>query len=125
MNASKLEAELNSVKAELTFLRAQQDFVTNALRVMFGVSGVWMSPQKASAFLGWSRDRIVDEIRLAERCRALGHNWHVQYGVHYRNDQSAEASEATWKVNVQEFYKLTQIPPDQIPALPESVRKVS
>jgi hypothetical protein len=123
MNSSKIETELNSVKAELTFLRAQQEFVANALRVMFGVSGIWMSPQKASAFIGWSRDRIVDEIKLAERCRALGHTWHVQYGVHYRNDQTAQATEATWKVNVQEFFGLTQIPPDQIPNLPESAKK--
>lgn len=110
---SKTDQELQELKAKFAVLDAEHQWLKQVCKMLFSIADPWMSPAKASPILGWSRDRIMKEIELAEKARALGQRSDVLYGQHYRNDQSPDATEPTWKVNLTEFSKLTTIPPDQ------------
>lgn len=72
----------------------------------YGISGPWLSPAKAAKILGFSRDKIIDEIHAAEKARATGKRSDLIYGTHYRNIASPESMEPTWQVNVTQFSKV-------------------
>jgi hypothetical protein len=97
---------------KLQILELNQQWLNRVL-VAYGLPiGTWLSPFKAATVLGISIDRIKTEIERAERMRALGKRGDVSYGRHYRNSQDPQAQQATWQVNVVEFAKLLEIPPD-------------
>lgn len=78
-----------------------------------GVPGPWLSPAKAAPLLGVSRDRVMDEIRLAEQLRLNGKKSDLSYGVHYRNIGMADSQSPTWQVHLGKFGELLAIPPEQ------------
>lgn len=103
---------LAEMAQRLQMLEAQQEWVTTVLQA-YGIQGIWLSPAKAATILQVTRDRIMSEIRRAEKLRALGKRGDCLYDTHYRDDRDPEGSEAVWKINVLEFRKLLAIPPDE------------
>lgn len=101
-----LEQRLKTLEAEHAWIRQMLE--------AFGLEGPWLSPAKAATALGLSRDRIMDEIELAEQYRIKNKRGDVVYGRHYRNIQNPLTSvKAAWQVNVVEFQKVLEIPPDE------------
>lgn len=80
-----------------------------------GIDGPWVSPAIAGTVFGRSRERVMADINLAEQLRN-GKKQQVNfiYGVHYRNDQTHDSGQPTWKVNLLKYSEYTRIPPDQI-----------
>jgi hypothetical protein len=113
MNAKQLT--LVELAAKIAQLEAAQEWMQQLLEAQ-GIKGPWLSPAKAAAIIGVSRDRIMDEIEAAERLRAIGKRGDVLYGIHYRNianihDPSVESS--TWQIHVVKFAEIMTIPPEQ------------
>lgn len=112
--SKNLEAEVKNLKEQQRLMREQLEWLKLLLQVQ-GVNGPWVSPQVAATAIGRSRDRIILDIQTAEEWRTmLGKSWNLVYGKHYRNDQGMDAKQATWKVNLLEYYEFTLIPPDQL-----------
>lgn len=112
--SKNLQAEVNELRAEQLSMREQLEWMRLLLKVQ-GVEGPWVSPAVAGQATGRSRDRVLQDIAIAEEWRNLhGKNWDLVYGKHYRNDQSPDARQATWKVNLLEYAEFTRIPPDQL-----------
>lgn len=78
-----------------------------------GLPGLWYSPQQAADLLGVSRDRVMAEIRAAETARASKRRSLCQYGVHYRDVREISSATPRWQVQVQQFEKLLNTPPDE------------
>lgn len=95
VSLTKLESELNK---RLKAVEQQIQWMRRILEV-HGVSGPWLSPQKAADLLGVSRSLIVERIKSAESGRANG----LTYGEHYRNIAAQDASEPTWQVHLLNF----------------------
>ena len=112
--AKELEQELANLKQQLQLLSEQVDWMKLVVK-MAGVDGPWVSPQIVGAAIGRSSERIRQDIQTAEEWRARGKKWHLVYGVHYRNDQAVNASQATWKVHLPKYYEfVVAVPPDQL-----------
>ncbi|MBE9178653.1 hypothetical protein IQ268_08780 [Oculatella sp. LEGE 06141] len=104
---------IGELNQRLALLEAQQEWITAILQA-YGIQGVWLSPGKAASILGVTRDRIMGEIRRAERLRAVRKRGDCLYDVHYRDDRDPEEGvEPVWKANIIEFRKLLAIPPDE------------
>jgi hypothetical protein len=106
---------LADLAAKISQLEAAQEWMKQLLETQ-GIKGPWLSPAKAAAIIGVSRDRIMDEIEAAEKLRVKGKKGDVFYGIHYRNianihDPSIESS--TWQVHFVKFAEVLAIPPDQ------------
>lgn len=102
---TELLKRIEALETELQWMRQMLE--------LCGIRGPWFSPQKTSALLGISRSRVMLEIEMAEKRRALNKPSDAVYGVHYRNIQHpTESIHATWQVNIFEFDKLLSIPPD-------------
>ncbi|WP_204151897.1 hypothetical protein [Leptolyngbya sp. CCY15150] len=98
---------------KIQILELNQQWLNRVL-IAYGLPiGTWLSPFKAASVLGVSLDRIKLEVERAERLRALGKKGDIVYGQHYRNGQDPEAQQASWQINVVEFSKILDIPPDQ------------
>jgi|SRR5579885_2574366 len=123
MNLADLHKELQESQTRLNVLEAELEWFKRMFKSLVGVSGPWLSPAKAGALLGVSRDRIMDEINLAEQMRASNKRWDVVYGTHYRTIQGLESEAPTWQINVQAFEQILNCPPDQR-AMGTSDRKV-
>lgn len=122
MNLADLHKELQQSQTRLNVLEAELDWFKRMFKSLVGVSGPWLSPAKAGVLLNVSRDRIMDEVELAEQMRASGKRWDVLYGTHYRSIQSLESESPTWQINVQAFEAIVNCPPDQR-AMGESDRR--
>lgn len=123
MNLADLHKELQQVKTHNQTIEARLAWFEKIFKSLVGVSGPWLSPAKAGALLGVSRDRIMDEINLAEQMRASKKRWDVAYGTHYRTIQGLDSEAPTWQINVQAFEQILNCPPDQR-AMGVSDRKV-
>ncbi|MBD2156293.1 hypothetical protein [Leptolyngbya sp. FACHB-16] len=110
----ELHEQISTLQQQQQLMMEQLSWMRLVLK-MAGVDGPWVTPQIAAAATGRSRDRIMRDIETAEEWRtAKGKKWNMVYGVHYRNDQGIDASQATWKVHLLEYYEFTKVPPDQI-----------
>jgi hypothetical protein len=103
---------LSELDKRLTLLEAQQQWVYRVFET-YGIKGLWLSPGKASALLGISRDRILAEVERAAKMRSLGKRGDVSYGIHYRNIQDPEVGQPTWQIHVAAFDQVLAIPPEQ------------
>lgn len=103
---------VQGLERQIALITQENEWHRAALRV-YGIEGVWVSPEQAGKLLGSSRDRVKTDIDLAEDMRLQGKTGDMVYGTHYRNDQSPTASQPTWKINIVEYAKLLKIPPDQ------------
>lgn len=109
-----LKEEIATLKQEQRVMLEQLSWMRMVLK-MVGVDGPWVSPQVAGIATGRSRDRVMQDIEIAEMWRTQkGRNWNMVYGTHYRNDQGMDATQATWKVHLLEYGEFTKIPPDQL-----------
>jgi len=72
-----LSKELAQVRAELEWIR--QVLAANRFE------GPWLSPPDAAALIGVSADRILSEIKAAERLRQARKKSDLIYGEHYFN----------------------------------------
>jgi len=108
--ADKLK--LIDLAQRIEFLEAHLQWMQRVLE-SYGIRGVWLSPARAAALLGVSRDRIMAEIETAESMRVLNKRGDLIYGVHYRNIQDPNSENATWQVHVIKFEEVLAIPPDQ------------
>jgi hypothetical protein len=113
MNLADLHKELQHLQTRSNVLEAELEWFKKIFKSLVGVSGPWLSPAKAGALLGVSRDRIMDEINLAEQMRASAKRWDVVYGTHYRTIQGLDSEAPTWQINVQAFEQILNCPPDQ------------
>lgn len=86
-----------------------ESLIANAL----GITGQWMSPDRAGKLIAISGDRIKSEIRKAESARSLSLTPCLKYGVHYRNIQDEGSATPTWQVNLKEIEQHFNTPPDQ------------
>jgi hypothetical protein len=107
-----LEKSLEEMKLRVSKAEATSQL---ALVVMaaHGIRSQWLSPSKAAIILSTNKKRLYEEIESAERLRVQKKKGDCTYGVHYRNDQTVNSSEPTWKVNVLTFGDVLAIPPDQ------------
>jgi hypothetical protein len=123
MKLSDFGRDFQQLQDRLNLMEARLLWFETIFKSLIGVSGPWLSPAKAGVLLGVSRDRIMDEINLAEQRRASAKQWDVVYGTHYRTIQGLDSEAPTWQVNVQAFETILNCPPDQR-ALGVSNRKV-
>lgn len=107
---SWLYDKIQPVRKRLTLLEAQQQWVYRVLET-YGIKGLWLSPGKASALLGISRNRILAEVERAEKMRSLGKCGNVNYGIHYRNIQDPEVGQPTWQIHVAALNQVLAILP--------------
>jgi hypothetical protein len=117
MTLAELDKKLQQSQARIDLLDARLDWFEKIFKSLVGVSGPWLSPAKAGTLLGISRDRIMDEINLAEQMRASSKRWDVVYGTHYRTIQGLDSEAPTWQINVQAFEQILNCPPDQRPVM--------
>ncbi|MBW4490773.1 MAG: hypothetical protein KME12_23615 [Trichocoleus desertorum ATA4-8-CV12] len=82
----------------------------------YGISGLWVSPQRAADLLCISRDGVMWHVRRAERFRELGLGCECKYGTHYRQVPKTRGDQPidrpNWQIHVGEFDKLLAIPQD-------------
>lgn len=110
---SDLEKQLNELRREHLAVQEQVRWMVLLLR-QIGADGGWVSPQMAGIATGRSADRVKDDIYAAEKLRFQGKKSDLVYGEHYRNDQTPNSSQPTWKVHLLSYLEYTKIPPDQI-----------
>lgn len=116
LTVTELQKKLDALEQNNQIVVQELKWMKLVLK-MVGVDGVWVSPEVAATAVGRSRDRVMGDIETAERWRHVkGKNWNLVYGVHYRNDQRQDSKQASWKVNLTEYYEFTKIPPDQLKA---------
>lgn len=107
-----LEQRLSDLETHLRLVESQQEWMLMIIRA-YGIEGPWVSPAQAGVVFGLGRDRIMDDVEVAERLRLQGKPSDMQYGIHYRNDQGADAVKGSWKINILEYRSILKIPPDQ------------
>jgi hypothetical protein len=113
MKTSQLK--LSDLAEKIAQLEVTQSWMQQLLETQ-GIKGPWLSPAKAAAIIGVSRDRLMDEIEAAERLRAQGKKGDLIYGIHYRNIANIhdpDVDSSTWQIHFVKFADIMTIPPDQ------------
>lgn len=111
---AELEKQLAELKQQHQLVNEQLEWLRMVVR-MVGIDGPWVTPQVAGKLLGRSRERVMADINLAETLRTNNRQQtDFIYGTHYRNDQTHDSGQPTWKVHLLKYAEYTTIPPDQI-----------
>ena len=82
------------------------------LELVTGVSGRWMSPGEAATILPLNRERIIEEIKVAEQKRAARKDHDLKYGIHYFNTNDA-GEKSCWKIHSIEFWNVVRKPSEE------------
>ena len=100
--------ELAELKTELQWMR--QVLAINRF------DGPWLSPAEAEPIIGVSRDRIMDEVKAAERLRLAKKKSDLVYGEHYFNAMNPHepgVRKPTWKIHFVKFGEVVKRPPEE------------
>jgi hypothetical protein len=115
----RLKMNLPEVVNKLLSLTSRVEFIERYLKV----SGEWLTPAQAAEVMPLSKERILQEIRIAEQ-RRIGHRkCDLIYGIHYYNTlfpfdhvpgeglvENEEKSRARWMVHRDRFWEVVQKP---------------
>jgi hypothetical protein len=104
---------------KLLSLTSRVEFIEKLL----SVSGEWITPSQASEVMPLSKERILQEIRIAEARRIARKKSDLNYGIHYYNTlfpfdhvpgeglvENEEKSRARWMVHRDRFWEVVQKP---------------
>lgn len=108
-----VQQDIRTLSHKVSELESQLQTLQNIFAALGLPVGRWVTINEACRIFQRSRDSIVKEIDRAEQTRLVGNPSRFIYGVHYRNDQSVESVQPTWKINVAEYGKYLSIPPEE------------
>jgi hypothetical protein len=104
---------------QIIALRARVEFLEKLLNVF----GEWISPTQGAEILPLSKDRILQEIRIAEQARILRKKVDLIYGEHYYNNlfpydhipgeglvENSNKQRSTWMIHREKFWEVVRKP---------------